>query len=397
MKRCGQMARIALVYFDAGGGHRSTATSICDAIQRDDPHSRPELVNLQELLDPLDFVLRFTGLRVQDVYNQMIRNEWTLGSPQLMRVLQLVVRLYHRPTVKLLTKYFRGNSFDMVVSFVPHFNRALCEGFGAACPGRPFVTVLTDFADYPPHFWIERQQQFLVCGTEKAVEQARRFGHRDENIFRTSGMVLKRRFYDLEGIDRRRERQRLGLDAERVTGIVLFGGQGARGAMLKIDRKLAVSGLPIQLIFICGKNDHLREELQNQKSDLPRFIEGFTTQVPYYMQLADFFIGKPGPGSVAEALAMRLPVIVERNAWTLPQERYNAVWITEHQTGIVVHNFNEIAGAVSALLQDLPRYRENSAATENHALFEVVDILKSILARTGDAAGLRTHSVNASN
>ena len=54
------------------------------------------------------------------------------------------------------------------------------------------------------------------------------------------------------------------------------------------------------------------------------------------MLLSDFFIGKPGPGSVSEAVAMRLPVIVERNAWTLPQERYNAEWVLEKQLGLVV-------------------------------------------------------------
>ena len=44
----------------------------------------------------------------------------------------------------------------MVVSLVPHFNRALRESFDKAFPGRPFVTVLTDLADYPKHFWIEK-------------------------------------------------------------------------------------------------------------------------------------------------------------------------------------------------------------------------------------------------
>jgi 1,2-diacylglycerol 3-beta-galactosyltransferase len=311
----------------------------------------------------------------------MIRNGWTLGSPQLLRVLQGAIRLYHRPTVKLLTEHWRRTQYDMVVSFVPHFNRALCESFAAACPGRPFVTVLTDFADYPPHFWIERQQQYLVCGTRKAVEQARQIGHQDCRIFRTSGMVLNPRFYNLAPIDRGKERIRLGLDAERTTGIVLFGGQGARKSMLEIDRRLSASGLPIQLIFICGKNDGLRRELQNQASTLSRFIEGLTNEVPYYMQLADFFIGKPGPGSVAEALAMRLPVIVERNAWTLPQERYNTDWVTEHQAGLVVRSFKNISAAVSTLLQDLPRYRRNVETTENRALFEVVNFLKSLAQR----------------
>ena len=84
----------------------------------------------------------------------------------------------------------------MVVSFVPHFNRALQESFERAFPGRPFVTVLTDLADYPPHFWIERKPQYFVCGTDKAVAQARAMGHADDRIFRASGMILHPRFYE---------------------------------------------------------------------------------------------------------------------------------------------------------------------------------------------------------
>ena len=56
---------------------------------------------------------------------------------------------------------------------------------------------------------------------------------------------------------------------------------------------------------------------------IPKWIEGFTREVPFYMELSDFFIGKPGPGSVSEALVRRLPVIVQRSAWTMAHERYN--------------------------------------------------------------------------
>ena len=62
------------------------------------------------------------------------------------------------------------------------------------------------------------------------------------------------------------------------------------------------------------------------------------------MHLADFFIGKPGPGSISEAIAMKLPVIVERNAWTLPQERYNADWVLEQGAGFVLPNFRAREG-----------------------------------------------------
>src|SRR5207302_1522525 len=158
------------------------------------------------------------------------------------------------------------------------------------------------------------------------------------------------RFYGYTAIDRAAERTKLGLDPTRMTALVLFGGQGARRKMMAIDRRLSESSLQIQLILICGKNERLVKELRAQARPKPRLVEGFTTNMPYYMQLADFFIGKPGPGSIAEALAMGLPVIVENNAWTLPQERYNAVWVREKDVGLVVKNFNTVVNAVEQML-----------------------------------------------
>jgi Glycosyltransferase family 28 C-terminal domain len=375
------MTRVALVYFDAGGGHRNAAMALEQAIRQPNQPWETHLVNLQEILDSLDIVRRLTGLRIQDAYNHMLRNGWTLGSPQLMRILQGLIWVYHGKTVRLLEKYWRELKPDMVVSLIPHFNRALCESLRKGCPGKPFVTILTDFADYPPHFWIERQEQFLICGSEHAVQQAREFGHLAERIFQTSGMILNPRFYNYSPIDREAERLKHGLQAACVTVLVLFGGQGARKKMLDIDARLSESGLPIQLILICGKNERLQAELRAQIRPMPRLIEGFTTNVPYYMQLADCFVGKPGPGSIAEALEMGLPVIVERNAWTLPQERYNAVWVRQKQVGLVVKHFDHIADAVQQLLEKeaFAKFRCNAKKMRNRALFEIPEILSRIL------------------
>jgi UDP-N-acetylglucosamine:LPS N-acetylglucosamine transferase len=63
--------------------------------------------------------------------------------------------------------------------------------------------------------------------------------------------------------------------------------------------------------------------------------------------LADFFIGKPGPGSISEAVQQQLPVIVVRNSWTMPQERYNAQWVRENKVGLVLPSFRSIRAAVS--------------------------------------------------
>jgi UDP-N-acetylglucosamine:LPS N-acetylglucosamine transferase len=374
------MDRIEFCFFDAGGGHRAAATALEVAIQTQRRPWEIRITNLQELLDPLDIVRKYAGIRIQDVYNNMLRNGWTLGSAQIMRVLQLVIRMYHRPTVRLLEAHWKETQPDILVSFVPHFNRALQESFERAFPGRPFLTVLTDLADYPPHMWIERKPQYFVCGTERAVAQAREMGHPDDHIFRASGMILNPRFYEAPVANPVAEREKLGLRPDLPTGLVLFGGHGSK-SMREIAERLNQSKLELQLILICGKNEALTKELSGLPWRVPHFIEGFTTQVNYYMQLSDFFIGKPGPGSVSEALALHLPVIVECNAWTLPQERYNAEWVVEKEVGVVLHRFTEIEGAVARLIEPatLSRYRANTAKLNNRAVFEVADILSTIL------------------
>src|SRR5437773_2261112 len=374
------MKKIDLLFFDAGGGHRSAANALKEVIEQQHRPWQISLVNLQEQLDELDVFRKVTGLRLEDCYNLLLNKGWTLGSPQLTRGMQWIIRLYHSGQVRVLEKVWRERQPDLLVSVVPNLNRAIFDSARNAVPGTPLVTILTDIADYPPHFWVERQKQFLICGSGRAVEQARALGHEDKFIFRTSGMILHPRFYEPLEIDRAEERRKLGLDPQRRTGLVMFGGQGSN-VMLEIARSLDA-----QLICICGKNEKLAAKLRKLRRSSPMFVEGFTRQVPYYMQLADFFIGKPGPGSLSEALAMNLPVIVERNAWTLPQERYNAEWIVNHQVGIVLPNFRGIAAAVAGLIEprNYARYRAGAEALNNRAVFEIPDILEKILEGTSN-------------
>jgi 1,2-diacylglycerol 3-beta-galactosyltransferase len=109
------------------------------------------------------------------------------------------------------------------------------------------------------------------------------------------------------------------------------------------------------------------------------------------MARADFFIGKPGPGSISEALQFHLPVIVECNGRTLPQERYNAQWVTEKRVGIVLKNFRQINTGVEQLLEPsaFAEFRANAGAYNNRALFEIPEFLEEILERNhSGTAGL---------
>ena len=248
-------------------------------------------------------------------------------------------------------------------------------------PNAAFVTLLTDLADYPPNFWIVPESEFIICGSRRAREQALAMGHERRRVYQTSGMILKPSFYRKPEIDRVAERLKLGLRPDLPTGIVMFGGQGS-ASMIEIAKRLDQSSSQHQLIFLCGHNLELATKLRGLGLTKPAVIEGFTTQVDYFMALADFFIGKPGPGSISEALQFGLPVIVEHNARTMPQERYNGTWLIEKRLGMVVPDFREIAVAVEQLLTDatFEEFRRNVSAYKNYAIFEVPLILDQMMA-----------------
>ena len=369
------MTQVDLIYFNAGGGHRASALALQGVLNELQLPWNVRLVNLFEVIDPSQNFRRLTGNAPEDWYNRRLARGWTLGMSQELKLLQALIRLTHPTLVRKLHAHWRATQPDLVVSLIPNFNRALFQSLAQARPGVPYATVLTDLADHPPRFWIERgQRQHFICGTPRARAQALAAGHAPQRVHSTSGMILRPDFYRPPVADRAAERARLGLDPQQPTGLVLFGGHGSR-AMLGIARRLP----DVPLILLCGHNQALARALAEVPARAPRHIVGFTSDVPRYMDLADFFIGKPGPGSVSEALQRGLPVVVSNNAWTMPQERYNATWIRERGVGLAYRSASGLAPAVAELLADLPAWRERASAHHNRALYEVPQILAGIL------------------
>ena len=318
------MKTIDLIYFNAGGGHRAAATALGAVIREQRRPWAVRLVNIMEVIDPQDLFRKTLGMEWEDLYNARLARGWSPGLGAGTEVPAsphppLPFRRHPPPKAPLAPHPARhGRVADSELQ--PH-----------AVPGRPrrmpprppYVTLMTDFADLPPHFWIEPgQAQHFICGTAKAVAQAYAMGYGPDRVHATSGMIVRPDFYRDTPIDRRARLAELGLDPDRPTGIVLFGGHGSK-AMQGIARRLTDT----QLILICGHNAALAERLAARPAGAPRHVVGFTPHIRDYMQVSDFFIGKPGPGSISEAIQQRLPAIVVRNTWTLPQERYNAEWV----------------------------------------------------------------------
>ncbi len=378
---------VDLVYFNAGGGHRAAAQALQQVIALQQRPWQVRLVNLTEVLDAQGLFRRMTGIEPEDLYNKRLASGFTLGLGQELKLLQAGIRLAHPTLVQRLAAHWRQTKPDLVVSLIPNFNRALADSLALARPGVPFATVMTDMADHPPHFWAEPGvAQHLVCGTAHAVQQALAAGVPAARVHAVNGMVMRPALHAAAQalhsplFDRCAERARAGLPADGPTGLVMFGGTGSR-VMLDIAQQLPDT----PLVLMCGRNAALARALRELPARAPRVVVEFTPDVARWMALADFFIGKPGPGSLSEAVLMGLPVIVTRNAWTMPQERWNTEWVRQQGLGVVLRRFSDVAAGVQQVLHALPALSKRVQAVHNLAVFEVPAVLQQLL-DAGDAA-----------
>ena len=370
-----RMKHVDLIWFNAGGGHRAAAQALEQEILAQGRPWRVRKVNLTEVIDAQALFKRLTGFEPEDIYNKRLATGFTLGLGQELKLLQAMIRLAHGSLVQRLERHWAQTQPDMVVSLIPNFNRCLHDSLQAACPGVPFVTVLTDMADFPPSFWIEPGlRQHVVCGTPHATRQALAAGVPPRRVHQVAGMMLRPEFHFPPAIDRTAERLRAGLDAHTPTGLVMFGGTGSR-----VMKTIAAALPDVPLVLVCGRNAQLAAQLRTLPARAPRVVLGYTPDVVRWMAMADFFIGKPGPGSLSEAVQMQLPVIVTRNAWTMPQERWNTQWVQDHGLGLVLRRFSELPQALPGFVARLPAFKGQVQSVANSAVFEVPRVLQRVL------------------
>jgi 1,2-diacylglycerol 3-beta-galactosyltransferase len=118
---------------------------------------------------------------------------------------------------------------------------------------------------------------------------------------------------------------------------------------------------------------------------------GFTDRVAELLAASDLLVTKPGPGSLSEAFHQRVPVVVTRNAHTIPQERFNTDLVRDRGLGVVVAHWREIPGAVLRLFRDEGARgamgERLAALPENRAVYEVTSFLSSLTARSPGRSG----------
>jgi 1,2-diacylglycerol 3-beta-galactosyltransferase len=372
-----------LFYFsDTGGGHRSAAEAIIEALKTEYGDCfTVEMVDFFKDYAPPPFN------RVSELYPQWVKaprlwqaSFYATDGRRQARMITTALWPYARQPVR---KLVRDHPADLIVTVHAIANTFALRALGRDRP--PFYTVVTDMVTTHA-LWFDARSDLIFVPTETARQRGIAYRIPAEKL-EVVGLPVAASYCVPVG-NRRSARKRLGWPLDKPIVLLVGGGDGM-GPLGKAARAIDDSGLDIGIVVVCGRNEKLKASLQAQAWENPAFIYGFTRDLPDFMRAADVIVTKAGPGTIAEALNANLPIILYGK---VPgQEDGNVTFVVSEGAGVWAPKPQLV---VRTLTRWLTRPRERAKVVENASRIARPDAARRIARTLGGRLGLKEKTIS---
>jgi len=348
--------RVLFLSSDTGGGHRASAEALARQFQLHFPGSTYDLVDVWTL----DGVYPYKALVKSYKHLSAHPFQWRFFYHLSNAFPNGKIANIHSGIMceKKIRKRIAGYDPDVVVSVHPAMNNAprvatrkLGEIHGKHIP---FFTVVTDLGSGHSH-WFEKKVEKLYVASERIRRLARRRARTPAKNIVMSGLPIRQEFAvqseklgdrtsESGKIYQKQIKEKLGFSTDKPMVLVMGGGEGVGSLADIADEmyiKLTESGVNATICVVCGRNDKLKTDLTerdwdnvmtsrgirnrfkrrsrkqssnvidpNLKGEVEVIGLGYIDEMADYMVAADVLVTKAGPGTIAEAAAVGLPVMM---------------------------------------------------------------------------------------
>jgi len=364
--------RILFIMSDTGGGHRAAAEAIRDALiarHGEDALEAPFLDGFRVSRFPMNYMPEFYPWIVNHS-----KASWGWGyklSNSKRRAAFFSATMYWTNGDRF-RKFFRGQSFDLVVSVHSVLTRPTLRALRSLETRPPYITVVTDLVT-THHFWYDRRSERCLVPTQAAYDRGLASGLKPEQM-RITGLPVHPRFTQaLQG--KAAARAALGWTDAAPIVLMVAGGDGM-GPLYETAQAIDELGLNCQLAIIAGKNAALKTRLEAATWHTPPHIYGFVRNMPTLMEAADILVTKAGPSTITEAAIAGLPMILSD---AIPgQEDGNVTHVVDHQAGEYAPSPTLVAETVRRWLAEGPqalaaRAERARAIANPQAVWDIAD------------------------
>ena len=392
----GQIRTILFLIADTGAGHRSAANAIRNAIsliaQKEQGQSTISPVQTGyrvEIVDAFEEYSRFPLREAMKLYGPTIRYNPRLygqvfhlsNQAQSVSAVQSVATpLIHKGLLRLISSV----QPDVIVSIHPLLNHVTLRVLQDLPFHIPFITVVTDLVSL--HYaWFAPGADAYIVPTERARKIYLERGL-DPDRVHMLGMPIDPKF-TMPTESKQELQRKLGLTPGEPVVLLVGGGDGA-GGLRSTVQAISQARLPVQLLIVTGRNTRLYAHLQRIRASLrvPAKIFGFVHNMPEMMKAADVIITKAGPGTICEALACGLPIIL--SAYVPGQEEGNVTFVTENHVGTLAYDLVEMVNALRLLVKPGSELMKEQVGNARHiarpdASFDIARCILSFLPPPG--------------
>ena len=350
-KSSAKKPHIVFLFSDTGGGHRSAAEAITEALDLEYPH--------KFTYEMVDFFLNYSPPPLNlagPVYPTWSKMDtlWKFSfdqsdDPDRMRVIYSMFWPYIR---LFLYKLLREHPCDMFVSVHPLINIPLLRAMRRREINKPYLIVVTDLVSTHAA-WFANEASQIIIPTQQAVRKAIRANVKPDQL-KIIGLPVADRFCKLVG-EKKNIREKLGWPHDKVVILLVGGGEGM-GPLEEISREINDTNLDVALVVITGRNKKLKKKLENVKWSIPVHIYGFVKDMPDFMRAADFLLTKAGPGTISEALIAGLPIILYHRI--SGQEEGNVSYVIDEGAGVWAPEIDDIIETLKYWLENPSKRQE---------------------------------------
>jgi UDP-N-acetylglucosamine:LPS N-acetylglucosamine transferase len=382
--------RVFVCYADTGGGHKYAAEAIKTAIK--------ELVEKDQDMPPVNVIIEsvvrktnFLNNLFVELYNYLLRHhqDWMkyyFWFIELIKPNQTM--LGYKACEKYLHTVLARVRPSIIVSVHPMVNHymALALQDAGIADRTKLIIVLTDPNGTLWSGWACPDAELTIAPNDLARNSLIELGIAPDRI-RTIGMPIEPKFVHPANIKKEDSLKLLGLDPARLT-VLLSGGWSGGGAVMKIYRALELVKRPIQVIVLCGHNESLLARMKQLKeqSSLPTVVLAFTESLSQLMSISDLLVTKGGGLTTFEAIARRLPMVLDLLTEPMPQELGTVNMLIEANLAKPLRKVEDIVPIVESL--KLVEDRESQTLPSEHnldrtdAIYEIAETILSFRPQT---------------
>lgn len=346
--------KIVIMTSKGGYGHIAASDTLESLLKSD--YTIQTVKPLEEILHSVDFIKKISGNTIdcEQFYNLVLQKGWiNLFNFGCRYIWPHLISLNNNKMEKLLTNYFEQAKPDLVISVMPIINLPASNAAQKCKIPYLMITLDYDLTMWKLGMRRAKHENIVITAADRSTQEiflTKGLPSTVKHIY-PFGVPIRKTFFEKRNLIK--IKKEWDIPADKPVAMLLMGGAGS-SQTYRYFKMLARFPKPIHLLVCMGRNTKIQKKLTRVRCNewVSYSCIPFTQKIPDLMAVSDLLITKPGPGTVTEAMLMKVPVLLDRTVKSVFWEGKVFDLVNRHGIGKEVRRLSRINDLVHEMLFD---------------------------------------------